>query len=209
MPTATLSSSDQHLTPRSAIRYRPFLSTGKNDFLDIPSFVRQTSHKDTVTAPTRPSSPPLVPVKQQERQGNTHYLLFICLGMVGTCVLIVLSQYLWSLGVVWWDDLHYGRPRTFQIDAVVGHHDSPTHPSHFIAVNNHGQIEVIEVPGNDPTHPHLYLGPQLLSSGDELVPVTISFITQGKKQYPDMVVHVQQMTLIFQNNGDIFQTPAP
>ena len=31
------------------------------------------------------------------------------------------------------DDLTYGRPRTFHIDVVVGHNDSPANPSHFIA----------------------------------------------------------------------------
>jgi hypothetical protein len=39
----------------------------------------------------------------------------------------------------WWqihsDDTTYGRPRTYQTDAVVGHGDSPRYPSHFIAMN--------------------------------------------------------------------------
>ncbi|HET8846357.1 MAG TPA: hypothetical protein VFN35_33150, partial [Ktedonobacteraceae bacterium] len=46
----------------------------------------------------------------------------------------------------------YGTPRTFQIDAVVGHHDGPAHPSHFEGLNLNGQIEVIELHGGDPSH---------------------------------------------------------
>ncbi len=33
-------------------------------------------------------------------------------------------------------------PRTFQVDAVVGHNDSATNPSHFIAMNLNGRIEM-------------------------------------------------------------------
>src|SRR2546425_1583080 len=42
---------------------------------------------------------------------------------------------------------HYGRPRTFQTDAVVGHNDSAASPSHFIAINLNRHVEVIECPG--------------------------------------------------------------
>ncbi|GHO90189.1 hypothetical protein KSF_002370 [Reticulibacter mediterranei] len=50
-----------------------------------------------------------------------------------------------------WDDFQYGQPRTFQTDAFVGHEMGRT-PSHFIALNMQGQIEIIELPGSDATH---------------------------------------------------------
>jgi len=35
-------------------------------------------------------------------------------------------------------DWTYGYPRLYQVDTVVGHdHDSPAHPSHFLAVKWH------------------------------------------------------------------------
>src|SRR5215469_16870910 len=74
------------------------------------------------------------------------------------------------------DDLHYGRPRTFQIDAVVGQNDSASNPSHFIALNLNGRIEVIEFPGGDASKARIYLGPQLYGSGQDLIPVTLSFV---------------------------------
>ncbi|WP_244421982.1 hypothetical protein [Ktedonobacter racemifer] len=53
----------------------------------------------------------------------------------------------------WQDDVHYGRPRTYQTDAVVGHnHDTSATPSHFIVLNLHGQITVIELPAGDLVH---------------------------------------------------------
>src|SRR6266487_4661311 len=48
------------------------------------------------------------------------------------------------------DIWHYGYPRTYQTDAVVGHGDSLAHPSHFIAINLDGHLEVIELSGGDP-----------------------------------------------------------
>jgi hypothetical protein len=58
---------------------------------------------------------------------------------------------LWVLGnmlINWWnitqDDIHYGRPRTFQIDQRVGHNDEQT-PSHFIAINLNRRIEIIDL----------------------------------------------------------------
>ena len=39
--------------------------------------------------------------------------------------------------------------RTAQLDAVVGHNDSAAHPTHFIFINLHGQIQIIEIQGGD------------------------------------------------------------
>jgi hypothetical protein len=64
---------------------------------------------------------------------RAHPLLLLGLGMILMLVLWTLL----TLAVNWWnitwDDIHYGRPRTFQVDAIVGHNDSSSNPSHFIA----------------------------------------------------------------------------
>jgi len=39
------------------------------------------------------------------------------------------------------------RPRTFQVDAVVGHNDSAQIPAILIAINLNSRIEIIEFPG--------------------------------------------------------------
>ena len=74
---------------------------------------------------------------------------------------------LWIVGAIalnWWqgyqDDLRYGHPRTYQTDARVGHNDAQT-PSHFLALNLHHRVEVIEFPGGDATKAKVYLGPML------------------------------------------------
>ena len=99
---------------------------------------------------------------------------------------------LWVLGTMlvnWWnvaqDDWHYGRPRTFQMDARVGHNDVVT-ASHFIAMNLDRHIIIIEFPGGDPTKAKDYIGPTLFGDGQELNPVTLSFKDvngDGKLEY--------------------------
>jgi hypothetical protein len=98
---------------------------------------------------------------------------------VGICLLlIVVCHYLFNDLGVWWqthqDDSSYGMPRTYQVDAVVGHSDSSSNPSHFEAENIRGHIIVIELPGNDATKSRIY-GITTEMNGDASVPVTVHF----------------------------------
>ena len=119
---------------------------------------------------------------------------------------MVLMLALWTLftmGLNWWsvtqDDIHYGRPRTFQKDQVVGHTDDALHPSHFIALNLNSQVIVIELPGGDTSKARLYNGPQLFGTGSDLYPVTLSFRDLTGSGKPEMIVHVQGDEIIYQN----------
>jgi len=123
---------------------------------------------------------------------------------------------LWVLGNLaanWWnmtqDDWHYGRPRTFQIDAVVGHNDSSTNPSHFIAVNFNRHITIMEFPGGDATKAKDYLGPTLFGDGQNLTPVTLSFKDVNGDGKLDMIVHIQDQTFVFLNDGTQFRPQKP
>ncbi|HET9920018.1 MAG TPA: hypothetical protein VFQ30_09285, partial [Ktedonobacteraceae bacterium] len=108
----------------------------------------------------------------------------------------------------WWqvtqDDWHYGRPRTYQVDQVVGHNDSAQKPSHFIAINLNRQVEVIEFPGGDATKAKIYIGPLLVGPGQYLAPVTLSFQDVNGDGKIDMIVNVQDSHFIFLNNGTSF-----
>ncbi len=101
------------------------------------------------------------------------------------------------------DDLHYGRPRTYQVDAFVGHETAGV-PSHFIALNLHGRIEVIEFPGGDGTHARIFLGPQLYGDNTDLVPVTLSFVDSRHDHHPDMLLMFGQSRLVFRNEQGTF-----
>ena len=173
-----LSTTDRGM-PRSALRHRPIESdvdqqgkrppatAGITPIAQRASRLRspETEEDEDATpggASTgpRPKTPGLIRTGGKRRGIlRAHPLLLLGLGMILMLVLWTLL----TLAISWWnttwDDLHYGRPRTFQIDAIVGHTDSSSNPSHFIALNLNGRIEVIEFPGGDASKARIYIGP--------------------------------------------------
>ncbi|HEV2583158.1 MAG TPA: hypothetical protein VGT44_20020 [Ktedonobacteraceae bacterium] len=139
------------------------------------------------------------------RAWYTHPFFYLAVGMI---FMLALWAILTSVAS-WWsvksDDIQFGRPRTFQIDAVVGHNDSPSNPSHFIAINLNGRIEIIEFPGGDGSKARIYIGPQLYGTGEDLVPVTLSFIDVNGNHRPDMVLHFQNTQIVFVNENGGFR----
>ncbi len=100
------------------------------------------------------------------------------------------------------DDWHYGRPRTFQCDADVGHGGV----SHFTVENLGGHIFVIELPVNDPKKYHLYVGPALTGGDADLAVATISFKDVNHDGLPEMVITVNGgVTYVFVNTPDGFK----
>jgi len=132
--------------------------------------------------------------------------------IIGMAVMAVLAMSLTSFAS-WWkvhqDDMQYGRPRTFQFDAVVGHNDSPANPTHFILINLNRHIQIIELPGGDSTHARIYSGPVLFGDGQDLTPVTGEVRDVNGDGKPDLIVHIQDQQLVFINNGTQFRPLQP
>ncbi|HXR66947.1 MAG TPA: hypothetical protein VN729_13525 [Ktedonobacteraceae bacterium] len=78
-----------------------------------------------------------------------------------------------------------------------------------MALNYHGQIEVIEFPGGDPTHARVFLGPQLFGSNSDLAPATLRFIDLNGDGKPDMVIEVQGSQIVFLNDQGSFRPLKP
>jgi hypothetical protein len=104
------------------------------------------------------------------------------------------------------NSLKYGYPRSFQTDANVGHGDSHHPISHFVAINNHGLIEVIEIPG-DPSRakPYLYVIAQISSDNADQIPVTLAFTDVNGDGKVDMQVIVNNTIYLLYNTGTSFQ----
>jgi hypothetical protein len=135
-----------------------------------------------------------------------HPMFYIGISMLIALVFITAYVYIppvWQRHV---DDVTYGYPRTFQIDANVGHGGT----SHFIAVNEHGIIEVLEIPNHPGTtnQPRLYIIVRLSSQGADLVPATVSFPDVNGDGKPDLQVTVldgsNPSVWILFNNGTMF-----
>ncbi len=129
----------------------------------------------------------------------------------------MLAMALLAYGVMafgaWWqihqDDVQYGRPRTYQFDAVVGHNDSAANPTHFICVNLNRHVEIIEFPGGDATHARIYQGPVLFGDGQDLTPVTAEVRDVNGDGKPDLIVHIQDQQIVFINDGTQFRPLKP
>lgn len=138
-----------------------------------------------------------------------HWLLFVGIAMF----IMIIGWVAFNALANWWqvtqDDWHYGRPRTFQVDAVVGHNDSPANPSHFIAMNLNRHIIIIEIPGDDPSKSKIYSGPTLLGDGQDLTPVTLTFKDVNGDGKPDMIVNVQDSHFVFINENGGFRPARP
>ncbi len=216
--------STDRATPRSALRHRPLESdVDQQGMTSITPVVQRASRlrspqteEDEQATPDSASTGPRPKAPRLSRTGGrrrgklrVHPLLLLGLGMIVMLVLWTLLTLVVSWWNTTWDDLHYGRPRTFQTDAVVGQNDSPSNPSHFMALNLNGRIEVIEFPGGDASKARIYIGPQLYGNGENLIPVTLSFVDVNGNHHPDMILHFQETRLVYINENGGFHPANP
>lgn len=225
-------------SPRSALRHRPLTTSPKHSVVTTAthpvtqraSRVRPKAADDELVSewqrgeseelvsvsqtryashpPTRRSSRTTAPQPAPVRRWRAHPLLFLSLGMLAMLAFWMLL----SAGLNWWnetmDTLHYGFPRIYQVDVAVGHDDSLNQPSHFLATNLHGHIEIIEFPGGDGAHARIFLGPQLFGLNAEKAPVTLTFADVNGDHRPDMLVFFQSSWIVFINDQGSFRSPT-
>ncbi len=140
-----------------------------------------------------------------------HWLVFAGVGL-----LLMLAGWmaLNDLGA-WWqnhqDDATYGLPRTYQIDAVVGHGDSNSNPSHFIAINLRGSIYILEAPGGNFSKSRSYFITTEVG-GNPHPPVTIKFQDLTHTGRLDMVVTIGDpptpfIVFLFNNGSQFLAKP--
>lgn len=217
--------------PRSAIRYRPLSekqSSGKSLPVSRASRFRQPQpdvetedrqaagdvyETDKRFAPksARSSSKPsrsLRPLPARTKR-RVHPLMLLGIGMLFMLLLWVGINWAITWGTDAINTLRFGYPRVYQTDAVVGHHDSASSPSHFLAVNLRGQVEVIEWPGGDVTHARVYMGPQLFGANSDQQPVTLRFADLTGNGQLDMIVEIGSTRVVFLNDQGSFRPVQP
>src|SRR5258708_17724718 len=182
-----------------ASRLRPKQTDGEEEIKEWQRTESGTTRHDRTTAAPRQAGKAAKNLPKMPRQmpagskgkfwRGAHPLLYLGIGMLAMLTLWTVLSLAVSWGSTTWNDLQYGRPRTFQIDALVGHNEAGGTPSHFIALNLNGRIEVIEFPGGDGSKARIYLGPQLYGTDANLQPVTLSFVDVNGTHRPDMLIH--------------------
>lgn len=103
------------------------------------------------------------------------------------------------------DDWRYGRPRTMQLTAYVGHEEPPGRPTQLIALNLSRQVAVIEIPGGDVTKTRTLLGPYLFGADEDLTPVRITLALINGDKEPDLVVSIKEEEIIYINDSGAFR----
>ena len=194
----------------SAIRYdRPARRDTMENPIVQPGAVRRRSSLEPTTGRGVTSKAIAPSMSKGVRLARRFPLVAIILGMA---LMALLAFTISSVGS-WWNmhqqDVTYGRPRTFQIDAVVGHDDSPANPSHFIFLNLNRHVIIIELPGGDPSKARIYNGPTLFGDGQNLTPITAEFKDVTGNGRLDMIVHIQDQTLVYLNDGTQFVPLKP
>jgi len=198
--------------PTSSRRYMPegSYTQGNTRFhVKYAAPPQRTAPQQPAPLKRHPVATDEVAIRKRRQKEGMHWMVFMGVGMLVMLALWVAGSMVLSAWTTWQDDIHYGRPRTFQCDAVVGHSDSPQNPSHFIALNLHAHIEIIELPGGDGTHARMYMGPTLYGYNVDLVPVTLSFKDVTGNGRPDMLIHFQDQTVVFINDGSQFRSQKP
>ena len=198
----------------TAVRHRPHQRTPAlyedkeaGEYDDAPRSPTSAVRYTTPSRMTRVMNQPL-PTRRLRRSRLPGRLL------LGVGVLLIIMMAGWfslSAFTFWWqihqDDTTYGRPRTYQVDAVVGHNgDDAQHPSHFIAMNLKRHVIVIELPAGDPGKAVIYSAGTLLGDGQDLTPVTLTFEDRNGDGKPDLNIHIGDQVVVFLNTGQQFVT---
>jgi hypothetical protein len=176
-------------------------------------------HVRYVDVPPRKSRQSLLPLEREryreanegtpQRGQRTRFHPLVWIGVFG--VFLVLGWFGLNAFTNWYqgvqDDLTYGKQRHFEINAVVGHSDSPTNPSHFTAENNNGQIIVIELPGGNVNKARIYQIETVPGNAGN-PPVKLSFQDVNGDGRLDMIVEIgdgnAMIYVTLFNNGSEF-----
>ena len=103
------------------------------------------------------------------------------------------------------DDFKYGRPRTSQLSASVGHNEANGALTHFVAMNLNRQVTVIEFPGGDVTKPRVIVGPYLFGRAEDLTVVKLRTEDVNGDEKKDLLVQVKDERLVYINDGTNFR----
>ena len=133
--------------------------------------------------------------------------------VVGGIAAAVVLYFVLSMAVSWgierYDDIRYGKTRTFHTNAYLGIDDSPMNPSHFVAMNLNRQVVIMHIPGGDTSKTRIINGPYLFGADEDRTPVLLEFRDVNGDSLTDMIVNVKNEALIYLNRGDRLGLMSP
>jgi hypothetical protein len=208
---------EQNRSPRRTGSWLPLDTLDEDDhiYAATPQLQAVAAPGRQVAGPRRTAQQEVAPTRAQPRVNpldkavSTRTVAMIAgIALTGLVAYVVLSAAIQWVQVKM-DDLQYGRPRTMQIDAYVGHNEAEGVPSHFVAMNLNRRVTIIEMQGGDPTKVSTIIGPYLFGQGEDLTPVQISAQDLNGDNKADLVVSVNNEQLLYLNDGATFRLATP
>ena len=128
-------------------------------------------------------------------------------------LLLVLGYFLLTPVFAWGqrrlDDLHYGFPRSTQLDGFVGHSEESGDPTHLIALNLRGQISILEIPGGDAAKVQALAGPYLVGADGQYVVPHLSLADADGDGQADLLLQVREELIVYMNDNGTFRLITP
>lgn len=203
--------------PRRTGSWLPLDALDEDDhiYAATPQLQAVAAPSRQIAVPRRTSPQEVAPTRPQTRVSPLDKAVSTrSVAMVAGIALTALVAYVLLSAAVQWvqvkmDDMQYGRPRTMQIDAYVGHNEADGVPSHFLAMNLNRRVTIFEMQGGDPAKVSTIIGPYLFGQGEELAPVQISAQDLNDDNKADLVVSVKDEQLLYLNDGATFKLATP
>lgn len=107
------------------------------------------------------------------------------------------------------DDLRYGRPRTTQLAAFVGHDETNGQPTHLMAINLNRQVTIVELPGGDAAKARTLAGPYLFGAGENLTTPHIRLSDMDGDGNVDLILDIRNEQVVYLNKDGVFRLPKP
>lgn len=145
----------------------------------------------------------------QVADGKARQLAYLVTGLLALLAIYVIMSHVVAWGRIKVDDMRYGRPRTFHLQADVVSGDQRRVPTHFIAMNLNRQVIVFEIPGQDVTQIRTLSGPYLFGAGEDLTPVILRMDDVNRDSASDLVLQVkdEEVIYIYRDGGFSLITP--
>lgn len=137
--------------------------------------------------------------------GSPSWMLRLLLIAAAGLVLIVGVTWLVDWARVRLDDVRYGRPRTTQLTAFVGHGDGDGVPTNLMAVNLNRRITIVEIPGGDATKIRTIAGPYLVGKDEDLTVATMRLVDVNGDGHLDLLLRVKQEEVVYINDKGEFR----
>jgi hypothetical protein len=128
--------------------------------------------------------------------------LYVGALLLAAVAIYLLVSLLLGKAQVFIDDFRYGRPRTTQLEAFVGHNEANGQPTHLLALNLNRQAVIIE-------QARTITGPYMFGADADLTPLTLSLRDMNGDGHVDLLLNIRNEQVVYVNTNGTFRLPTP